>query len=139
MVKPSNYMREGASRTPGRPVASATETVRAFLAAMEARDLDDARAFLAEDFQMTFPGNAQFRALEELVAWGGKRYRFVRKTYEGFDECFGEQGVVVYCFGTLSGEWPDGRPFEGIRFIDRFLVEGGKLVDQRVWNDINLG
>lgn len=136
-VKPSGYMRGRASRTPGKPVASPAETVRAFLAAMEARDLDRARGFLAGDFVMTFPGNARFGRLEDLVSWGGKRYRFVRKTYEGFDECFGEEGMVVYCFGTLSGEWPDGRPFEGIRFIDRFVVEGGKLVDQRVWNDLH--
>lgn len=136
-VKPSSYMRGRASRAPGKPAASAVETVRAFLAAMEARDLSRARSFLADDFLMTFPGNARFDALEDLVAWGSKRYRFVRKTYEGFDECFGEQGMVVYCFGTLSGEWPDGRPFEGIRFIDRFTVDGGQLVDQRVWNDVD--
>lgn len=136
-VKSSSYMRGRASRKPGKTVASAVETVRAFLAAMEARDLDQARSFLADDFLMTFPGNARFNALEELVAWGATRYRFVRKTYEGFDECFGEQGIVAYCFGTLSGEWPDGRTFEGVRFIDRFTVDGGKLVDQRVWNDID--
>ncbi|BCH28463.1 hypothetical protein MesoLjLc_03930 [Mesorhizobium sp. L-8-10] len=136
-VKPSSYMRGRVSRMPGRPVAAAAETVRAFLAAMEARDLDRARGFLADDFVMTFPGNARFTALEELVAWGSKRYRFVSKTYEGFDESFGEQGMVVYCFGTLSGEWPDGRPFKGIRFIDRFTVDGGRLVDQRVWNDLD--
>lgn len=136
-VKPTSYMRGRASRTPGKPAASAVETVRAFLAAMEARDLDRARSFLADDFIMTFPGNARFNALEDLVAWGSKRYRFVRKTYEGFDECFGEQGMGVYCFGTLSGEWPDGRPFQVIRFIDRFTVDGGRLVDQRVWNDLD--
>jgi len=44
--------------------------------------------------------------------------------------------MVVYCFGTLYGEWPDGRPFEGIRFIDRFVARAGKLADQKVWNDL---
>jgi hypothetical protein len=43
---------------------------------------------------------------------------------------------VVYIKGTLSGEWPDGTPFEGIRFIDRFEIKGGKLISQEVWNDI---
>ncbi|WP_274626947.1 nuclear transport factor 2 family protein [Arvimicrobium flavum] len=136
-VKPSSYMRGRAARRPGAALASPSDTVRAFLVAMEARDLAGARSLLAPSFRMTFPGGAEFTALEELVAWGGKRYRFVRKTYEGFDECFGEQAMVVYCFGTLSGEWPDGRPFEGVRFIDRFTVDEGKLVDQRVWNDLD--
>lgn len=135
-VKPTSYMRGRASRTPGKPLSSPVETVKAFLSAMEARDLAAAKSFLAEDFRMIFPGDAEFTALEELVAWSGPRYRFVKKSYDGFDECFGEAGITVYCFGTLSGEWPDGTAFDGIRFIDRFTVTGGKLIDQRVWNDM---
>jgi hypothetical protein len=42
----------------------------------------------------------------------------------------------VYCHGTLQGQWPDGSAFEGIRFIDRFLVQAGRLVRQDVWNDL---
>jgi len=42
----------------------------------------------------------------------------------------------VYCYGTLSGEWLDGRAFADIRFIDRFTVVDGKLLDQTVWNDL---
>jgi 4-oxalocrotonate tautomerase family enzyme len=135
-VKPANYMRGRVSRAPGKALPTPAEIVKAFLSAMERRDLAAARTFLADDFRMIFPGNAEFNALEELVAWSRPRYRFVKKSYEAFDECFGETGTVVYCFGTLSGEWPDGKPFEGIRFIDRFSVENGKLLDQKVWNDL---
>ena len=42
----------------------------------------------------------------------------------------------VYCRGTLAGVWPDGATFAGIRFIDRFEVESGKITKQDVWNDI---
>ena len=135
-VRPAAYMRGRVARTPGAPLASPAETVRAFLDAMEARDLDRARGFLADGFSMTFPGGARFSRLEELVAWGRERYRFVRKSYETVEECFGERGMAVYCFGTLSGEWTDGTAFSGIRFIDRFEVEAGLLVDQKVWNDM---
>ncbi len=38
--------------------------------------------------------------------------------------------------GAGKGEWPDGAAFSGIRFIDRFTVAGGKLVDEMVWNDL---
>ncbi len=48
----------------------------------------------------------------------------------------GDSGAVVYCYGTLNGEWPDGTQFSGIRFIDRFVVKDGLLEDQRVWNDL---
>jgi hypothetical protein len=112
------------------------ELVRAYLAAMEARDLPRAEAFLAPGFTMVFPGGARFTALADLVARSRSRYRFVRKTYERFDVAASPDGAVVYCFGTLSGEWPDGTPFADIRFIDRFTVRAGKLADQMVWNDL---
>ena len=44
--------------------------------------------------------------------------------------------VAVYVSGTLSGEWPDGAAFTGIRFIDRFEVERGLIRCQDVWNDL---
>lgn len=103
---------------------------------MEARDLDKAREFLADGFRMTFPGGAVFSTLEELVSWARPRYRRVTKTYERFDVAPAEDGVLVYCYGTLNGEWPDGAAFAAIRFIDRFLVRQGKLADQMVWNDL---
>ena len=58
------------------------------------------------------------------------------KTYET-TEAFHAKGVaVVYTQGTLSGEWPDGSAFSGIRFIDRFELTGGKITRQDVWNDM---
>lgn len=135
-VKPAGYMRGRQSRVPGAPKPAGADVVRDFLSAMEARDLDRAQGFLAEGFAMTFPGPARFSNLAELVEWGRARYRFVRKTYEVFEEAVGPDGLIVYCSGTLAGEWPDGTAFEGIRFIDRFTVVDGKLADQKVWNDL---
>jgi ketosteroid isomerase-like protein len=111
---------------------SASALVRRYLEAMERRDLAAAKACLAPEFFMVFPGNRRFATLEALVEAAKGRYRSARKTYERYDEC-GEQ---VYCFGTLHGELLDGTPYSGIRFIDRFTVKDGKLVDQRVWNDM---
>ena len=45
-------------------------------------------------------------------------------------------GTVVHVQGTLHGQWPDGTDFDGIRFIDRFLVVDGRLARQEVWNDL---
>jgi hypothetical protein len=43
--------------------------------------------------------------------------------------------TIVYNLGTLYGEWPDGTPFDGNRYVDRFVVRGGKIVQMDVWND----
>ena len=135
-VSADNYMRGGQHRQPGTPPQPAGEVVRSYLSAMEARDLDTAREFFAEGFTMTFPGGVIFHTPEELTAWAKPRYNFVKKKYDRFDEAMGEDGAVVYCYGTLYGEFPDGTPFSDIRFIDRFTVASGKLVDQQVWNDL---
>ncbi len=103
---------------------------------MERRDLELARAFLAPGFTMTFPGGVRMTSLEDLIEWSKTRYRRVEKTYERFDEIADADQTVVYCFGTLSGEWLDGRSFSGIRFIDRFTVKDGLFVEQLVWNDM---
>jgi len=115
---------------------SASDTVKAFLSTMEARDLEGAASFLAPGFTMTFPGDAVFSQLGELVAWSKDRYQSVGKKYDRFDECPTSSGAIVYCYGTLYGVWLDGSAFEGIRFIDRFTVEDGKFIDQKVWNDM---
>ena len=116
---------------------SGTAIVKAYLETMETRDLARANAMLAPGFTMVFPGGARFTQLADLLAWAKPRYRWAKKRYERFDEVPESAGeTIVYCFGTLYGEWPDGRPFDGIRFIDRFVIRGGKLADQLVWNDL---
>jgi phenylpyruvate tautomerase PptA (4-oxalocrotonate tautomerase family) len=136
-VKPSSYMRGGiAARARGPAQPEAAAIVRAYLDAMEARDLETAQSYLGEGFAMVFPGGARFTDLASLVAWSKPRYRFVKKLYESYEEVFAADETIVWCRGTLYGEWPDGTPFEGIRFVDRFAVKGGKIIDQQVWNDL---
>lgn len=138
-VEPHDYMRAGQSRRPGKTSDVPPEdVVSSFLAAMEQRDLKTARDFLAPGFIMTFPGSGELHDLEELVAWSAGRYRFVRKDIAALDVAYGETSVVVTVSGTLSGEWPDGQAFSGVRFIDRFVLENNRLKRQDVWNDLAL-
>ena len=116
--------------------AVAISTVKRFLQALEDRDLERAGRLLGPDFSMEFPGGNRFTNLADLVAWAGGRYRFARKDYDRFEALAGGEGMVVYCYGMLSGEWPDGEPFTNIRFIDRFVLRDGQLADQKVWNDL---
>lgn len=136
-MAPSAYMRGRVHRTPAPALPDPAEVVRTYLSAMEARDLDSAQSMLGAGFCMTFPGTPPMHSLSAMIAWAAPRYKFVTKAYEGFDalQSTGEH-AIVYCRGTLSGEWPDGTPFDGIRFIDRFEVTAGLLTKQDVWNDI---
>lgn len=133
---PENYARGGTSRTPAPALPDPAVLVRDYLRLMEARDLPAAQAMLAEGFEMVFPGTAPMTRLDDLVAWAAPRYRFVTKTYDAGEAFQGEGAAVVYTRGTLSGAWPDGTPFEGIRFVDRFEVTQGRISRQDVWNDI---
>lgn len=131
------YQRDGRVFTEGRaalPVAS--EQVQKFLAAMQARDLSLAQSFLSSDFVMCFPGGSHFTQLADLVAWGRQRYSKIGKHIEQLDEAWAGDVAVVHCHGTLYGEWPDCRAFEGIRFIDRFELKDGLITKQDVWNDL---
>ena len=113
------------------------QTVRNYLAAMERRDLVAAKSLLAPGFFMLFPGGKRFETLEALVEWAKPRYTRALKSYDRFDVAPLADGTsAVYCFGTLNGELNDGAPYSGIRFVDRFTVRDGKLVDQMVWNDM---
>ena len=116
----------------------AAELVRHFLDCMQNRDLVAASALLAPDFAMRFPGSPVLHRLEELVEFSRGRYRNVSKIYERFDPTWTDSGAIVYCFGTLYGNWLDGSSFEGIRFIDRFEVTKGMISRQDVWNDLAL-
>jgi hypothetical protein len=74
--------------------------------------------------------------LSELMTWAAPRYRRIAKTHMTFEESWQGDQTVVYCRGLLNGEWPDGREFSGIRFVDRFEVCKGQLMRQEVWNDL---
>ena len=138
-VASTNFMRGGKLRKPGQPAVitrSPSETVREFLETMEAGDLSEAGKYLANDFTMTFPGGVSFNTLQQLVSWSSQRYKFIQKTFACFDQLQCEDAQIVYCSGTLSGEREDGSRFDGVRFIDRFVVNQSLLYDQRVWNDM---
>lgn len=135
-VPAANYMRGRTGRTPGSPPPQPGEVVLDYLAAWEARDLEKARSFVAEGFRMVFPGDRHFTRLEDLKEWSATRYHSVHKTFEQVDVAPCAAGAVVHCHGTLAGNWLDGSTFADVRFIDRFTVSDGKLVDQMVWNDL---
>ncbi|MGE0313753.1 MAG: hypothetical protein AB7P21_19245 [Lautropia sp.] len=107
-----------------------------FLTLFAQRRYREANAYLAPGCEMLFPGGVVFTDCEELPKRAGATYRWVKKDFERFDEYRADDGTVVYNYGSLRGEWADGTPFDGIRYIDRFLIRDGRIVDQKVWNDL---
>ena len=98
-------------------------------------DPETAARYIAEPLNLTFTGGRKFKHPRESTAFNAKRYKWVKKAMERSDVVAGRSETIVYNIGTLYGEWPDGTPFEGNRYVDRFVVRGGKIVQMDVWND----
>ena len=135
-VLSTNYMRGRVNREPASAPTEPEVIVREYLSAMEKRDLDLAKQYLADDFTMVFPGGANFKKIEDLISWSSTRYKDIKKTFENFDTSFKGLNSTVFCSGYLHGTWLNGQPFSEIRFIDRFSVSNMKITSQSVWNDM---
>lgn len=108
-----------------------------YLRHTEAGRLDEARAYLSAEVRHTFPGGTQFTDLGEWFAQFRSRLKWIRKRDHQVDVCRAGNGdLVVYVRGFLRGETVLGDTFDDVRFIDRFVVANGKIVDQQVWNDL---
>jgi hypothetical protein len=120
---------------PSDETAAAAEIVERFLEASMVPDPETAARYIAGDLKITFTGGRKYSHPRETAGFNAKRYRWVKKRMERSDVVPGATETIVYNLGTLYGEWPDGTPFEGNRYVDRFVVRGGKIVQMDVWND----
>jgi ketosteroid isomerase-like protein len=96
-----------------------------------------AAAFVAPDIRIRFTGNRPMKHPADATAFNAKRYAWVKKRIERTDVVEGsnQEEAIVYSLGTLYGAWPDGKDFEGNRYIDRYVVRAGRIVQMDVWND----
>ena len=111
--------------------------VEEFLRIVMIPDPQGARAFMAPDVQIRFTGARVMYDISECSAFNAGRYRWVKKRFERTDVVQGadDSETVVYNIGTLYGEWPDGTHFAGNRYVDRYVLRHGKIVEMEVWND----
>lgn len=132
-----NYYRGRITRTPAAALPDPREIVEQFLFHLAARELAKASEYLADNVVLQFPHSPAMHTLDELIEWSKPRYRSIAKQIQG-TEAFQSAGdeAIVFCRGTLSGEWPDGTRFEGVRFVDRFELISGAITRQDVWNDL---
>lgn len=96
-----------------------------------------ARRFVSPELQIRFTGGRDMRDPAQCAAFNASRYGWVKKRFEGSEVVAGAsvEEAIVYNRGTLYGVWPDGEPFEGNRYVDRYVIRHGLIVQMDVWND----
>jgi ketosteroid isomerase-like protein len=96
-----------------------------------------ASCYVAPDLRIRFTGRRAMSAPAECAAFNATRYRWVKKRIDATETVAdgSPDHTVVYSLGTLHGEWPDGTPFEGNRYVDRYVVRHGQITQMDVWND----
>ncbi|GAA1866628.1 hypothetical protein GCM10009836_53790 [Pseudonocardia ailaonensis] len=112
-----------------------------YLQLCERRELAAAGALLTDDARLVFPGaegGTVHHDLPSVVAASAGLYRRVGKPERHYAVATGGGPTVVTCRGTLAGEWLDGSPFSGIRFVDVFVLDGDRIAEQHVYNDLAL-
>ena len=121
--------------------ASAADVVNEFLRLIMLPDPVAASRFTAPGMKILFTGGRAMSAPAECTKFNASRYKWVKKRIERTETvAAGSNGTapdeaVVYSLGTLYGEWPDGTPFEGNRYVDRYVVKSGLITHMDVWND----
>ena len=123
------------ARTLPLETAAAADIVERFLVASMVPDPATAALYISPELKITFTGGRKYSHPRETAAFNAKRYKWVKKKMQQSDVVVGIGETIVYNIGTLYGEWHDGTPFEGNRYVDRFVVRGDKIVQMDVWND----
>ena len=123
------------SNAPHDHTRASAAIVEKFLEASMVPDPVAAAHYISPDLKITFTGGRIFHHPRETAAFNAARYAWVKKKMERSDVVPGDMETIVYNIGTLYGAWPDGTLFEGNRYVDRFVVRDGLIVDMQVWND----
>jgi hypothetical protein len=116
---------------------SPKDLVETFLRTIMIPDPVAARAYVSPDLHIRFTGGRAMKDPSECSAFNASRYAWVKKKFEQTDVVEGASTAhaIVYNIGTLYGSWPDGTAFEGNRYVDRYVVKDGLIVQMDVWND----
>jgi hypothetical protein len=119
------------------PTLSPADLINEYLRILMIPDPAGVKHFVSPELRIRFTGNRSMHAPAECSAFNASRYRWVKKKIEKTEVVSGgsDAATVVYSLGTLYGEWPDGTPFEGNRYVDRYVISHGLITEMDVWND----
>jgi hypothetical protein len=135
-LNPARQQAHGAA-PPGALRNDPAALVNEYLRILMIPDPEGVRALVSPALKITFTGGRAMTAPSQCAAFNAKRYAWVQKRIERTETVSGggADETVVYSLGTLHGAWPDGTPFEGNRYVDRYVVSHGLIVRMDVWND----
>ena len=113
------------------------DIVNEYLRIVMIPDPETAMRFVSPNLQIRFTGGRPMEVPADCSAFNASRYKWVKKHIEKTEVVSGgtDLETVVYSIGTLHGEWPDGAPFEGNHYVDRYIVSHGLITSLEVWND----
>ena len=84
---------------------------------------------------ITFTGGHEFDHPRGPTGFNAARYRWVKKKMDRFDVCPGADEPWSTASARSTANRSTATPFEGNRYVDRFVVKGGQIVKMDVWND----
>ena len=116
---------------------SAARLVEEYLRILMIPDPESAQAFVSPELLIRFTGGREMHSPADCARFNSTRYAWVKKKFGRTEVVSGasREEAVVYMTGTLYGEWLDGTPFGGNRYVDRYVVSNGRITEMQVWND----
>ncbi len=124
------------STAPDQPMTP-EQIVNEYLRLVMIPEPEQASRYVSDAMTIHFTGNRLMHRPADCAAFNASRYKWVKKSIDSTETVAGgtDEHTVVYSLGTLYGEWPDGTPFEGNRYVDRYIVSHGLITELSVWND----
>jgi len=117
--------------------ADAIDLVRRWFDLLASQDVSGAASLMSASPVIVTSGGARYVSLAAFVDAMAERAATVRKQCEHFEACEAPGGFAVYVRGGMSGAWPDGRSFTAVRWVDRLLVQGGRISEVQTWSDLS--
>jgi limonene-1,2-epoxide hydrolase len=114
----------------------ARRVVEQFIKGVNERNGDAVRAFASPHIQMTFPGGIVIRSVEAFFDWlAGRSPRSVYE-YDVIDIVALHDRTVAYASGRAEGVTVSGVDFAGVRVMDKFVIQDGRVIVKEAWSDM---
>ncbi len=113
--------------------------VEAYFEAMQIRDVAAAAQYWGPSVEVIGVGRSRYTDLTAMVADTAKRYQYVAKHRIDYLEWSHQEHVHVVSLGSLYGTLVDGTEFDGVAYVDIFVLRNNLISRQEFFNDFGVG